>query len=328
MQQFPGLPLTAQSVFNPRLNPTLLATLLVPQIEAYLASNTSIRLLILHYPEQHLATILALRKLLGSGLLNVAGILDSLASDPPPMSRPRTPITANPLSNEAISSRNKRHDSFKHTRTSSITTLQGQAALAGSIRAAIAAKPDSSISFAKADFLLPSTATDSEITTFLSGIWKVLMDKSSFYIPEPEPKPILIEKLPLPLTPAPTPSSTRDRDDAYSSVSYRGTKSKISRLTGSTANNSPRYPPSTATSRRDYAPSVAPSTKTTASEKERKADREWENFYIGEEDSDDDAYDKMIMGRSMARIVPEVRKGGMSAPQRNKKKALKWLGLA
>jgi hypothetical protein len=327
MQQFSGLPLTAQSVFKPRLNPTLLAILLVPQIEAYLASNTSIHLLILHFPEKHLATILALRKLLGSGLLNVAGILDSLASDPPPMSRPRTPITANPLSNEAISSRNKRHNSFKHTSTSSITTLQGQAALAGSVRTAIAAKPDSSISFAKADFLLPSTATDSEITTFLSGIWKVLMDKSSFYIPEPEPKPVLIEEPPLPPTPAPTPSSTRDRDDAYLSVSYRGTKSKISRLTGSTA-NSPRYPPSTTTSRREYAPSVAPSTKTTASEKERKADREWENFYIGEEDSDDDAYDKMIMGRSMARIVPEVRKGGMSAPQRNKKKALKWLGLA
>lgn len=328
MQQFPGLPLTAQSAFNPRLNPTLLATLLIPQIEAYLASNASIRFLILHYPEQHLAAILALRKLLGSGLLNVAGILDSLASDPPPMSRPRTPITANPLSNEAISSRNKRHDSFKHTRTSSITTLQGQAALAGSVRTAIAAKLDSSISFAKADFLLPSTATDSEITTFLSGIWKVLMDKSSFYVPEPEPKPVLIEKAPLPPTPTATPSSTRDRDDTYSSVSYRGTKSKISRLTSSTANNPPRYPPSTTRSRREYAPSVAPSTKTTASEKERKVDREWENFYIGEEDSDDDAYDKMIMGRSMAKIVPEVRKGGMSAPQRNKKKALKWLGLA
>jgi hypothetical protein len=148
------------------------------------------------------------------------------------------------------------------------------------------------------------------------------MDKSSFYIPEPEPKPVLIEKPLLPPTPAP---SSRDRDDAYS---YRGTKSKISRLTGSTANNSPRYPPSTTTSRRDYAPSVAPSTKTTTSEKERKTDKEWENFYIGEEDSDDDAYDKMIMGRSMARIVPEVSKAGISAPQRNKKKALKWLGLA
>jgi hypothetical protein len=195
------------------------------------------------------------------------------------------------------------------------------------VRSAIAAKSDSSISFAKADFLLPSTATDAEITTFLSGIWKVLMDKSSFYIPETEPKLVLIEKLPL--SPIPFRPSTTDGDPAYSSVSYRGTKSKISGLTGSTANSSTRYAPSlSTTSKREYAPSIAPSTKTTASEKERKVDRDWDNFYIGEEDSDDNAYDKMIMGRSMARFVPEVRKVGANAPQRNKKKALKWLGLA
>lgn len=73
-----------------------------------------------------------------------------------------------------------------------------------------------------------------------------------------------------------------------------------------------------------------------------KANKEddWENFYIGEDDSEDDEFDRMIMGRQMARIVPEVMgKGGrggagldgggvgMQAP-RNKKKALRWLGLA
>jgi hypothetical protein len=43
-----------------------------------------------------------------------------------------------------------------------------------------------------------------------------------------------------------------------------------------------------------------------------------------EDDSDDDAYDKMILGRALARIVPEVR---VAAQTRDKKKALKWLGL-
>lgn len=82
-----------------------------------------------------------------------------------------------------------------------------------------------------------------------------------------------------------------------------------------------------------YAASVSTS-RTTASERVRREDarveREWENFYIGEEDSEDDDYDRMVLGRSMARIVPEVRivtSDGM-VPKRSTKKALKWLGLA
>lgn len=81
----------------------------------------------------------------------------------------------------------------------------------------------------------------------------------------------------------------------------------------------------TITNRHKYAASIA-STKTTASERERKrGDKEWENFYIAEDDSEDDEYDKMILGRGMQRIVPEVKKVGQKA---NTKKALKWLGLA
>jgi hypothetical protein len=34
----------------------------------------------------------------------------------------------------------------------------------------------------------------------------------------------------------------------------------------------------------------------------------------------------MILGRAMAKIIPEVR--AAVAPKRDKKKALKWLGLA
>lgn len=74
------------------------------------------------------------------------------------------------------------------------------------------------------------------------------------------------------------------------------------------------------------------STRTTASEFERREDRgrierEWENFYIGEDDSEDDEYDRMIMGRALAKIVPEIRMPELEK-KRNTKKALKWLGLA
>jgi hypothetical protein len=92
--------------------------------------------------------------------------------------------------------------------------------------------------------------------------------------------------------------------------------------------------------------------RTTASERGRREDREWENFYIAEEDSEDDEYDKMILGRGFAKIVPEGRrkefvkdgsegedgKGAdgevepgvviVNGQKRGTKKALKWLGLA
>lgn len=171
------------------------------------------------------------------------------------------------------------------------------------------------------------------------------MEKSPFYTPEPEPKPIIIERPPLP----PTPSSNgpRDRDSGYPPSYQTPRASKVSRLTGGAATGSTQggnYAPSissvttkgngggyaastttTITNRHKYAASIA-STKTTASERERKrGDKEWENFYIAEDDSEDDEYDKMILGRGMQRIVPEVKKVGQKA---NTKKALKWLGLA
>ncbi|KAI0602261.1 hypothetical protein F4775DRAFT_536267 [Biscogniauxia sp. FL1348] len=58
-------------------SPQLLATLIVPHLETYVATHTSVRLLLLEYPAEHLATVLALQRLLGASLLKIAGILDS-----------------------------------------------------------------------------------------------------------------------------------------------------------------------------------------------------------------------------------------------------------
>lgn len=352
MQTYSSIPPTEQSS-NPHSNPNILAALLVPHIETFLASNSSTRLLILHYTASDLPTIFALRKLLGNDLLKIAGILDSLASDPPPMSRPgtsmssrpRTPNPSNPLSNEAVASRQQSRLNFPHHET--LDTLKRQVSATASLAKAYSQTKKPAVSFAKADYLLPSTATDAEITTFLSGVWKSLMEKSAFYTPEPEPKPVIIERPPLPPTPSSAAPRDRDRDSGYPASSYGSTPcaSKVSRLTGGAATGSTRgvnyapsinstttttrggggYAASTTTSRHMYAASVA-STKTTNSERERRqGEKDWENFYIGEEDSDDDAYDRMILGRGMQKIVPEVRRVGQ---KRNTKKALKWLGLA
>ncbi|TVY84136.1 hypothetical protein LSUE1_G003726 [Lachnellula suecica] len=337
MQSFSCLPLTTQSTFNPLSNPALLATLLVPQLESYLASNNSTRLLILQFSSTHLATVLALRRLLGEDLFKIAGILDSLASDPPSiLSSPRRSLNANPLSNDAVSSRAHSRPPLSHTRGESERSLERQvrprpsiaASLAGSTRSSIALpKADiASASFSKADYLIPSIATDTEITTFLSGIWTSLMEQSPFYTPEPEPEPVIVEKIVekvvekiLPRKQARLPTS---------SFRHAGHQSKISRLTGSIKHG---YSPSSEKSKHGYAPSIASTvktTKTTASEKSRRDNLAWENFYIAEEDSDDDAYDRMILGRGFAKIRPETPKPVGQAPIRPKKKALKWLGLA
>lgn len=99
----------------------------------------------------------------------------------------------------------------------------------------------------------------------------------------------------------------------------------------SSATTPPRTPTGGKTHK--YAASVS-TVRTTASERVRREDarveKEWEHFYIGEEDSEDDDYDRMVMGRALAKIVPEVRMvtSEGKVPKRSTKKALKWLGLA
>jgi hypothetical protein len=314
-----GLIRSTHSTTNPLSNPTFLASLLVPHLEAYLATNDDIRLLILTYPAAHLATAIALQKLIGQDVFKIAGVLDSLVSDPLSFkSGPRTASSAHPLSNQAASSPSRK-TSVKHSHANSIRSLQKQTSF-HQINTS-----EAGVSFSKANYLLPCVATDTEISNFLTGITKPLIEKSTFYTPEPEIAPIIVEKIvekfiekPTPLPP-PTPTSTQPP------VSFRQPKepreSKISRLTGGEV-------PKPRSRGHTYAASISSTIRTTGSERarrERRNDEGWGNFYIGEEDSEDDAYDRMIMGRSGARIVPEVKQAGK---KRSSKKALKWLGLA
>lgn len=344
-----------QSVTSQLSEPTILAALIVPQIEAFLASNVNTRFLILHFPFNHLRTVFEIRKLLGTDLFKIAGILNSLASDPPSMSGPRTPLSSNPLSNDAVAARNRPdHLSKLRSRSDPLTTLRQQTSFVGG-------QPKTEFgvtSFSKANFLLPSTATDAEITAFLSGIWKALMERSPFYTPEgkivpsircysyvwkpnpwepggrkytdkmiaePEPKPVMPHR---PSPPPPTPSTSsvftrdaRDRDSGYPASTFRGAPSKVSRLTGNSEVGSQNNYESSVLSKHKSASSIA-STKTTERGRqrvERGAETGWENFYIQDDDSEDDEYDRKVLGRAM-----EVR---ATAPKRDKKKALKCMFL-
>lgn len=296
--------------------PESLALLLIHELEAYLIANTAIRLLILQYPAEHLATILALRKLIGGDFVAV-GILDTLALDPSSLtSRSRTP--SSPPSNKALRASPRVKPPTQLKNMASSITLNGTE------------KTENKVSFSKADYVLPSTATDAEITTFLTSIWRVLTQKSPFYAPElepPSPPPQIVEK---PLSSPSIKSHTathnpRDHESVYPPSTYRTSRtdrdSKISRLTGQSNLQSGHH-------HSKYAPSIASTMRTTASERGRREEnRAWENFYIAEEDSEDDSYDRMIMGRGFAKIIPEIKKEGQPS-KRNTKKALKWLGLA
>ncbi|KAI3323795.1 hypothetical protein HD806DRAFT_534911 [Xylariaceae sp. AK1471] len=122
---------TRDSLFS---DPLLLATLIIPHLETYMAAHSATQFLLLEYPAEHLSTVLALQRLVGVDILKVAGIIDAEASEP------------------------KSYRSHK--------------------------QPSTKPSFSKANFILTSTATESEIATLISTIWRILIDISPFYIPQ------------------------------------------------------------------------------------------------------------------------------------------------
>lgn len=166
MQAFTAQPLTSQTHDNPFANPYLLATLIIPHLETYLALHSDVRFLLLEYPPEHLPTMLALQKLVGVDLMKVAQIVDSNSKDLP----------------------------FTNLRgTGSINSPdQGCTGRYGASLSPIGPAYDVTVS--KANFLLTSTATEVEIATFISTVLKILSEICPFYIPEEPPKRVTPKK--------------------------------------------------------------------------------------------------------------------------------------
>lgn len=190
-------------------NPHSLACLIVPHLETYLSCNTSTRFLLLEYPPEHLATVLALQQLVGTDVLKVAGILDVEATPSSPASSPLDSPSS----------------SIHHT-TIDTTSLPGSPST-----------PQGSTScrrrhsFSRADYVLVSPATDADIATFISTIWKVLIHIDPFYSPE-QPHPFaarspLVSKFAIspPLPPPPPPPPSHVRDDSPSRISVKSSSS-------------------------------------------------------------------------------------------------------
>ncbi|KAI1175716.1 hypothetical protein F4777DRAFT_588354 [Nemania sp. FL0916] len=174
MQAFTSQPLTNQTQDNPFTNPLLLATLIIPHLETYIAAHSTTRFLILEYPAEYLSTVLALQHLIGVDLLKVAGVIDAEAS-----SGNRSPTRHRKTSSQTVSPSSTTSPTkgpggaALFSRKGSVSTIEGADGV-------LAAQP----SFSKANFILTSIANDSEIATLISTIWKILIDISPSYIPE------------------------------------------------------------------------------------------------------------------------------------------------
>ncbi len=208
MQAFTAQPLTKQTQSNPFADRALLAALIIPHLETYLATHLDVRFLLIEYPSEHLPTVIALQTLIGTEMMKVVGIINSdnssaLHSRPVP-STDRRP-------SEGFRSLNRRG-----SRTSG--------AFVGPC------------SFSKGNFLLDSSATRFETAAFVAAIRESLISISDFYIPDralykprtsstfpkkpypsltittkpatpPSPPRTQKEHLPLPMTPPSSPST-------------------------------------------------------------------------------------------------------------------------
>ncbi|KAK4247091.1 hypothetical protein C7999DRAFT_41522 [Corynascus novoguineensis] len=157
MQAFTAQPLTKQVQSNPFADRALLAALIIPHLETYLATHPDVRFLLLEYPSEHLPTVLALQTLMGMEVMKVVGIVNSDVSTPGQKSS-SLPDT-NRWPSEGFRSIDRRG-----SRTSD--------AFFGPC------------SFSKANFVLASSATGNETAAFVAAIRESLISVSDYYMPE------------------------------------------------------------------------------------------------------------------------------------------------
>ncbi|KAG5806757.1 hypothetical protein H9Q74_007564 [Fusarium xylarioides] len=289
MQAYTAQPLASQAKDNPFANSFLLATLIIPHLETYLALHAEVRYLLLEYPPEHLATVLALQKLVGVELMKVAQIVDASSKSIP----------------------------FTHLRGNSINgPEQGPVGRFGKTF------PQNSgsgydVTVSEANFLITSTATDTEIATFIATISRILSKTSDFYIPhEPPKKPSPKKSKPPSITGTFSPFPRVPSAIHSPPISPALGASLGAALSGSSAVPS-------------RAPSIAETVKTAKSSRSKQSRsyskrkpsaidaRSILTMYV--DDSDWDQEDRRIM--PLLEDKAERRKG-------NSHKALKFLGLS
>lgn len=314
MQSFTSQPLTNQTENNPFGNPLRLATLLVPHLENYITAHPQTRYLILEYAPEHLSTVLCLQRLVGVDLFKIAAIL---SPDPPKSKRSHS------RSGQLSSSKTFGSASSVMSRTSSIKSMVTSSPTPGN-------QSPGAESFSKANFVLTSQVSESEIALFVSTVLSVLMAKSSFYVPE-RPPPVLTHKE------SRNSFSDRPRSPPMPSPDYTSLVTRLSAQTQNLQGTDPPVSPALPQSPMEMTipedelkpMSSAKSIRSIRSRKSGKVQKLLGHSVKPSVDSRFDAWDE-----DDAAFWAEERKympfflDQSARKKTSSRKALKWLGLA
>lgn len=326
IQAFTSQPLASQASDNPFQNPYLLATLILPHLETYLALHSEVRYLLLEYPPEHLSTILALQKLVGVDLMKVAQIVDSKSTDLGPFTHIR---------GESIGSENK-----------------GDRTLGKPVGAATNGDPlDADVS--KANFLLTSEASSTGISNFIATVGKILMGVSQFYAPEetrltpaasPEPssRDTAADNGGTKLKARPSVLSSRFSNygklhnsataaaiaasAAAAPATDRSSRVASSSPLGSSPTEKPQRPASiaeTVRSSRTGRSTLRPGNRASRFQHLRPTTSDGAESFMTFDPADDSDYDM-----EERRLMPMFMQKPSKKPKPNTRKALKFLGLA
>lgn len=295
IQAFTSQPLANQTSDNPFSNPYLLATLIIPHLETYLALHSEVRYLLLEYPPDHISTVLALQKLVGVDLMKVAQIVDSESTDLRP---------------------------FTHIRGASISSdTKPQSPLGKPVGSAT---EDSRDLVHKANFLLTSGASDEEIANLIATVKKILMEVSQFYAPEETQRaPSADTRKPVRKSgPPPLTSSFSPLAKANSTRSQNPETPAVTSPPASVRPQSGRPPSVSETLRSVRTARTGRSTKT-ARFRRRPLTRDGAESFVTFDPAEDSDYDM-----EERRLMPMFMQKPSRKSRPNSRKALKFLGLA
>lgn len=279
MQAFTAQPLTNQASDNPFSNPYLLATLIVPHLETYLALHSEVRYLLLEFPPQHLPTVLALQKLVGVELMKVAQIVNAKSDD---------------------------LGAFKHIKGESISRTAEKSSHLG--------RPScSDVGVSKANFLLTSSANESEIAIFTTTIQRILTGVSQYYLSDKPSTPVQdtsTAKTSLPLL-----------TSRFSTFPKPGGLQISTTLAAGEPSGSSASRPSSADESVETLKFAQAARSTKSRRRPITADGDESIMsYDPTEDSDYDIEER--------RLMPIFLQKSSKQPKPNSRKALKFLGLA
>ncbi|KAI6360274.1 hypothetical protein MCOR25_006774 [Pyricularia grisea] len=288
---------------DPLGSPMVLAALIIPHLDMYLAAHPDVRFMILEYPTSHFPTVLALQKLMGDHIVQVAGIVPEQKS---PRRRGST---------RSIRAAAPTLQSF--TTANQTITLSGHS-----------------------DITLAATAKEDEIAAFVSDIWSTLIEVSDFYTidhmpgktSKKEAQPVSFNRSEPPsgaLPRLPTSSTGTQTIPAPQSPRESAMPSTSTRRRNRSRHRSPSPTPSTKS--RAFSIASFRTTKTGKSKATRRITmgtmattgggaESILDFYDPAEESDYDLEERRLMPLYMTR--------GQVPRKANTRKALKWLGLA